>query len=66
MSRAFPASIETLALHHDRRAFSCGAPDLDDYLRRFARQHAKTKISRTYVAADGKRILGFYSLGLLP
>ena len=64
MTREFPKSIETLAPHHDRRAFCCGDPDLDDYLRRFARQHAKAKISRTYVAADGKRILGFYSLAM--
>lgn len=64
MIREFPGSIETLASHHDRRAFSCGEPDLDNYLRRFARQHAKTKISRTYVAADGKRIRGFYSLAM--
>ncbi len=64
MIRKLPDSIEKLAPGHDRRSFSCGDPDLDDYLRRFARQHARTKVSRTYVAADGKRILGFYSLAM--
>jgi len=59
-----PESIEILARHHDRATFRCGDTELDDYLRRFARQHAKTKISRTYVAADGKRILGYYSMAM--
>lgn len=66
MTTPFSGVIEALTTHHDRRAFSCGNPHLDDYLRRFARQHAKTKVSRTYVAtATGETlILGFYSLAM--
>lgn len=44
--------------------FSCGDAVLDDYLRRLARQHAESKISRTYVGAKGSQILGYYSLAM--
>jgi GNAT superfamily N-acetyltransferase len=60
----FDGRIELLVALHDRRNFSCGDPALDDYLRRFARQHAESKISRTYVAARNGRILGYYSLAM--
>lgn len=64
MTTAFHASIEILAPHHNRSGFSCGDRELDEYLRRFASQHAKTKVSRTYVASEGSTILGFYSLAM--
>ena len=57
-------SIEPLAKKHDRRAFSCGVGALDEYLLRFARQHADANVSRTYVAADGVAIRGFYCLAM--
>jgi GNAT superfamily N-acetyltransferase len=60
----FDGQIELLAAQHDRRNFSCGEPALDEYLRRFARQHAESKISRTYVGGKGERILGYYSLAM--
>ncbi|WP_301101872.1 hypothetical protein [Propionivibrio sp.] len=60
----FSGSIEPLAPAHDRRAFSYGVDTLNDYLRRFARQHAGANVSRTYVAADGAEIFGFYSLAM--
>ncbi|MBI4753832.1 MAG: GNAT family N-acetyltransferase [Betaproteobacteria bacterium] len=60
----FEGAIEPLAPHHDRRRFSCGEAALDEYLRRYARQHAESKISRTYVAAEGDRIRGYYSLAM--
>jgi len=60
----FPVSIEPLASNHDRRAFSCGAAVLDEYLRRFARQHADANISRTYVAVNNAEIRGFYNLAM--
>ena len=56
--------IEPLERLHDRRNFSCGEPSIDEYLRRLARQHAESKISRTYVAAKGERVLGYYSLAM--
>jgi len=56
--------IEPLSSHHERRGFSCGVAALDEYLRRYARQHASTNVSRTYVAAEGRKILGYYSLAM--
>lgn len=60
----FSGSIEQLSADHDRRSFSCGVAVLDEYLRRFARQHATANISRTYVAMDGIAIHGYYSLAM--
>ena len=60
----FDGEVAQLAATHDRRNFSCGEVVLDDYLRRLARQHAASKISRTYVVAKGERILGYYSLAM--
>jgi len=60
----FDGQIELLAKHHDRRNFSCGEAPLDDYLCRLARQHAASKISRSYVACKSDRVLGFYSLAM--
>lgn len=64
MTRNFSFNIEPLESNHDRRRFSCGVEALDEYLQRFARQHANANVSRTYVAADGSAILGFYSLAM--
>jgi ribosomal protein S18 acetylase RimI-like enzyme len=60
----FSGSIEALSVDHDRRSFTCGVSALDEYLRRFARQHAAANISRTYVAAEGAAIHGYYSLAM--
>lgn len=60
----FDGVIELLASSHNRRGFACGDDALDDYLRRFARQHAEARISRTYVACKGPNILGYYSLAM--
>lgn len=60
----FSGSIAPLTASHDRRGFSCGVEALDEYLRRFARQHADTNVSRTYVAAIGVEICGYYSLAM--
>jgi GNAT superfamily N-acetyltransferase len=56
--------IEPLSRGHDRRSFSCGVEALDVYLKRFARQHAETNISRTYVALSDSTVVGFYSLAM--
>ncbi len=60
----FAGSIEQLSAEHDRRAFTCGVGALDEYLRRFARQHAAANLSRTYVAVEGTAIWGYYSLAM--
>lgn len=57
--------IELLSRGHDREGFSCGERDLDDYLKRTARQHNDKGISRTFVLVDSdasKKILGFFTL----
>jgi ribosomal protein S18 acetylase RimI-like enzyme len=64
LTSVFLGNIEPLASEHDRRDFSCGVGELDEYLRRFARQHAASKVSRTYVAACGVEVRGFYSLAM--
>lgn len=50
---------------HDRAGFSCGIPELDDYLRRFAVQHRRQGVSNAYVLVNTEKpsmILGFYTL----
>lgn len=59
--------IELLGPQHDRDSFDCGQPDLDDYLRRTARQHADKGVSRTYALVDDVQedaILGYMTLAL--
>lgn len=51
--------------HHDRAGFSCGVPELDDYLHRFATQHRRKGVSNAYVLIDTETpsvILGYYTL----
>lgn len=50
---------------HDRAAFSCGVPALDDYLRRQANQHHRDGIATTHVLVDEsapERVLGYCAL----
>ena len=57
--------IELLSRSHDREGFSCGEPELDDYLKKTARQHIDKGISHTFVLVDGVEpltILGFFTL----
>lgn len=58
-------TIKRLHEHHDVGGFSCGEPALDDWLKKFARQHEKRGISRTYVLIDAdspELIQGFYAI----
>lgn len=56
--------IELLGSGHDRGAFSCGNTLLDEFLRRFANQHADRDFTRTFVATQrgSPAVLGYYSL----
>jgi GNAT superfamily N-acetyltransferase len=47
---------------HDRSAFDCGSPPLNDYLRKYALQNHQNRSARTYVATRGARVVGYYTL----
>lgn len=50
---------------HDRQAFDCGVPALNQYLQRFAEQHRRKGISAACVLVDSaapSAILGYYTL----
>jgi len=56
---------EPIGRQHDRTHFDCGAPDLNEYLSRYARQNHESGGAKTFVAvspAEPARILGFYSI----
>ena len=53
---------EPLAPRHDIAQFSSGVPTLDAWLRGKARLNEARGGARTYVACDGDRVAGFYSL----
>jgi GNAT superfamily N-acetyltransferase len=56
---------EPIRRHHDRKSFDCGAPDLNAYLERYARQNHESGGAKTFVAvppAKPARILGYYSI----
>ena len=56
--------IEPLAKSHDRTAFDCGQPSLDDFLRQHASNYTKRQHARIFVAvrpAD-PAVMGYYSL----
>lgn len=55
--------IEPITQSHHRKGFSCGKPELDDYLQRFARQNDEKNIARTFVAInEASDVLAYYSL----
>lgn len=56
--------IEALRKGHDRSGFSCGKPELDDFLKRLARQHQDRGFSKTYVAVElgATQILGYVTV----
>jgi GNAT superfamily N-acetyltransferase len=56
---------EPIGRHHDREGFDCGSPELNQYLRRYARQNHESGGAKSFVAvvpAEPARILGFYSI----
>jgi len=57
--------IEPLASHHDRAAFSCGEPSLDDYIKTKVKQDVKRQLARCSILAPemgNARVLGYYTL----
>ena len=54
--------IELLEKRHDRSGFFCGKPELDTYIKRFARQNDET-VTRTWVlVTEGSPVVhGYYA-----
>jgi GNAT superfamily N-acetyltransferase len=51
-----------LTKEHCLDSFSCGVASLDDWLKRRAYPNQVGGASRTYVVADGERVVGYYCL----
>jgi GNAT superfamily N-acetyltransferase len=62
--------VEPLDRAHERSAFACGKPPLDDFIRLLVNQYQKRNLGRTYVAvrAGEKTVRGYYTLasGAMP
>jgi len=56
--------LEPIRRDHIRDCFDCGNSDLDEFLRRFARQSDDLAIARTFVATDPGELLvrGYYTM----
>lgn len=56
--------IEPLGTEHDRTAFDCEEPSLNDFLKRYARQNDEKGLGRTFVAVrpGDQRIYGYYTI----
>jgi len=51
-----------LTKEHHLDSFSCGVASLDDWLKRRAYPNLVSGASRTYVVAEGQRVVGYYCL----
>jgi GNAT superfamily N-acetyltransferase len=47
---------------HDVAAFDCGVEALNDYLRKYALLNQQNRSAKTYVAARGRRVVGYYTI----
>lgn len=47
---------------HDLADFACGEPSLDEWLRKRALRNQATGASRCFVVADGRKVVGYYTL----
>ena len=55
--------IEPLNSNHERAGFSCGVPELDNYIRHQAGLDLKRKLAAVFVlTADNQEIAGFFAL----
>ncbi|ESW85529.1 acetyltransferase [Mesorhizobium sp. LSJC269B00] len=56
---------QPITKQHDRASFDCGDTQMNDFLRRFARQSHEQNAAKTFCAIDDRapeRILGFYTI----
>ena len=53
---------EKLRRDHDVAGFDCGTPALNQFLVRYALQNQHSDASQTYVLAEARRVIGYYTL----
>jgi predicted N-acetyltransferase YhbS len=55
--------VEIVAFNRrfDRSSFSCGKPDLDNWLKTKAGQQQRANNTRTFLAVDGSKVIGYYA-----
>lgn len=53
---------EPLNADHRLESFDCGKPTLNEWLVRHARQAQSSGSAKTFVATDGERVIGYFSL----
>jgi predicted N-acetyltransferase YhbS len=55
--------VEISAFHRsfDRTSFSCGKPDLDNWLKMQASQQERTSNTRTFLAVEDSKVIGYYA-----
>lgn len=51
-----------LTAKHDVAMFDCGVPALNNFLKKFALDNQRSLSARTYVAARGAHVVGYYTL----
>ncbi|MFI3123888.1 MAG: GNAT family N-acetyltransferase [Methylococcales bacterium] len=47
---------------HNRKDFDCGVEELNVYLKQIANQDQRRNLTRVYVLAEEKQIIGYYSI----
>lgn len=53
---------ESLNANHKLEGFDCGKPALNEWLLRHARQAQASGSAKTFIVADGERVVGYFSL----
>jgi GNAT superfamily N-acetyltransferase len=51
-----------LEAHHDVSAFDCGAPALNEFLKKYALTNQQNQSARTYVTRRSNTVVGYYTL----
>lgn len=51
-----------LTAHDDVDEFSCGQPDLDDWLKRFALVNQRANMTTVFVTCSADKVVGYYAL----
>lgn len=64
MSEGARWRIEPIRKDHVRDDFACGIAELDDFIRKYARQNERLGLGRTFVATreNDDRVLGYFTL----